>query len=156
MCLYLFSVGRDSREKMNRCRSIAVSVMQKTCCSVPFDFDLVLTLARQWPWLLWFCWPQFLFDVSEAKGKRKGSLRLGGGISPLSWNLFISFWDRAIEKPESIHVVCVCVCVCVIMLLQKNRPCFCRQKYTASTFRLCPHWQKTDQPISTVYLSDHS
>lgn len=56
---------------MNRCRSIAVSVMQKTWCRVPFDFDLVLTLARWWPWLLGFCWPQFLFEVSDAKGKKK-------------------------------------------------------------------------------------
>lgn len=42
---------------MNRCRSIAVSVMQKTWRSVPFDFDLGLTLWRQ---LLWLPWPLFV------------------------------------------------------------------------------------------------
>ena len=72
---------------MNRCRSIAVSVMQKTWCSVPFDFDLLLTLARQLPWLLGLVGFSFLFQVSDAQSKRKGSVRLNfrkDSISPLS------------------------------------------------------------------------
>lgn len=75
---------------MSRCRSIAVSVMQKTWCSVPFDSDLVLTLARRCPasWLSFalvlFCF--VLFDVTVLKVGEKAAgkaLILGNMALPL-------------------------------------------------------------------------